>query len=477
MLKCFFVTISLIFCSLVHALSEKGQIIQVSKSGRSMVWGRGVFEGVSKGSVGSFVYRGPSGSLKVANGEAVRVLPDKSYWILKNIEKPELLKIDRQLYFFKGDTFLRGRIPERVKRKKVVLAKGQGVSDFENEMRRGGVPDRVVKREGEYREGPNLKVVSQREDYTVETVDYTTWLEDGLRAVEEYDEVLEAKKVGAFKKSVQTEEIQKKSRENLVDSLSTGVVKRMDFPKVESWDRKQMVDEKFVRMREREGSLWSADLDDRQLRRYVLETGMVEEKKRQEFSMENRFVDEFAIRFNKTFPRAQNAPYDSNQADGYSWAIGYEFHLMRLTRVLDSFAIEFYLEYGNGYYEMGAVNVRSNEFAGNLSASWYFLNLPSTMGKFLGHVGIGARLGQAYLDAAEFTKSYQYQLRSFPWYFLECKYRFDNGSTADSLAWGLNFMLSYLNTELTVMETLLDDIRGRINMNEIRWSLGLNFVI
>ena len=75
------------------------------------------------------------------------------------------------------------------------------------------------------------------------------------------------------------------------------------------------------------------------------------------------------------------------------------------------------------------------------------------------------------------TKSYKYQLISFPWYFVNFKYRFDDGGTNDGLAWGLSFMVSYLNTELTTLETLLDDIRGRFEMNEVRWSLGLNLTL
>ncbi|RLA64753.1 MAG: hypothetical protein DRQ88_10475 [Epsilonproteobacteria bacterium] len=456
-----------------QSISEKGQILQVSKSGRSMIWARGVFEGIRKGTTGVFVYKNE----KVAIGEVVRVLPEKSYWILRDIKRPEALKNNQTLSFFADENFLRGRIPEKIKRKKVVLSKGQKVSDFENELRRGGVPDRVVKLEDDHREGPALKVSPQREDFTVETIDYTTWLDDGLQAVEEYDEVLENKKIGEFKTPVPESIIQKKSKAELIGSTANGVIKRTNYKKMESLDRKRMIDKKFVRMREREGPLWSADLDDRQLRRYVLETGMVEEKKRQEFAMENRFMDEFVLRFNKSFPRAQNAPFDSNQADGYSWSVGYELHLMRLTRVLDSFSVEAFFEYGNGYYEMGAENIRSNQFALNLSASWYFLNLPSNLGKFLGHLGVGGRLGEAYLDAASFTKSYNYQLRSFPWYYLEFKYRFDDGEVNNDLAWGLSFMFSYLNTELTVMETLLDDIRGNINMDEVRWSIGLNFTI
>jgi len=476
MLKWFLTSILLIFTFSAQSISEKGQILQVSKSGRSMVWGRGVFEGVKKGDRGTFVFQSRSGSEKVALGEAVQVLSDKSYWILSDIEKPKYLKNNQHLQFFAASTVLQGRIPERIKRKKVVLAKGQKVSDFENEIRRG-VPDRVVKLENGYRQGPELTVPSQREDFTYETVDYTSWLDDGLRAVEEYDEILETKKVGEFKKAVPSSEIQSKSKKELVDDVTSGVIKRMDYVHVKELDRKQMIDNKFVRMREREGSLWSADLDDRQLRRYVLETGMVEEKQRQEFAIENRFFDEFVLRFNKAFPHAQNAPYDSNQADGYSWAIGYELHLMRLTRALDPFSIEAFLEYGNGYYEMGAEEVRSNEFAFSLSASWYFLNLPSTMGKFLGHLGLGARLGQSYIDAASFTKTYNYQLRSFPWYYLEFKYRFGEGANTNDLAWGVSSMLSYMNTELTTMETLLDDIRGRIEMNEVRWSIGINFTL
>ena len=193
--------------------------------------------------------------------------------------------------------------------------------------------------------------------------------------------------------------------------------------------------------------------------------------------MNNRFMDEFILKFTKSFPKPEDSPYKSNQGEAFSWALGYEFHLMRITRSLDPFAVDLFLEYGNGYYQLDTVNVRSQEGVFDFSLSWYFLNLPSTIGKLLGLLGLGARLGESYLDASSWTKIYKYQLKTFPWYYLDFKYRFDQKGDEDTFGWGLSFMVNYQETELTVLETLLDDIRGRINFKEIRWSFGLNFTL
>src|SRR5207342_1759647 len=95
-------------------------------------------------------------------------------------------------------------------------------------------------------------------------------------------------------------------------------------------------------------------------------------------------------------------------------SIGYEYHLMRITRALDSFTFQLIFEGGVDYYNVGGFNARGKEwsFLGNLN--WYFFSLPSATKKFMGYVGLGARYGRTDLVANELSINYPYQITAFP---------------------------------------------------------------
>jgi hypothetical protein len=447
------------------SISVGGKILRVSRTNRSIVWNRGTLGGVeTQGQLATFIFKDE----KVAKGEVVKVFPDKSYWVLSDIKRPDLIAKGQFLQLLWDYKVLGGRTPERIQRKMVVLSKKGSESTVEDYVVGVDIPEGLVKFQGVYQEADLLKVSTPTKNQDGEMLEFAHWLEDGLRAVEEYDEVVDIKKIGAPEQKADFKKLRQKEQKKIVDSVVEGLLQKRRGMGVE-----KSFDPRINRLQQKEGPLWSADLNDRDLRRYMLESGMMEEKKRQRFFMENRYMNEFIVKFNKTFPQARSSQTSSNQADSYSWALGYELHLMRLTSVLRSFSLGFFLELGNGYYEVELDNLRSSEFTVDLSLSWYFLSYPSTIGKLLGHIGLGSRLGESYLDSSEVTKSYKYQVWTFPWYFVEFKYRFENEDNKEGTVWGLGFGLGYLNTELTAMETLIDDIRGRYDSQELRWSFGL----
>jgi hypothetical protein len=238
---------------------------------------------------------------------------------------------------------------------------------------------------------------------------------------------------------------------------------------------KPAIDPQIIRMSEREGPLWSAEMDDRQLRRYLLESGMLEEKKRQEFLLENRYLDEVLLRFSLYPYRAvANVPTE-NMANSYALALGYEFHLLRVTRALDSFSASLFLENGVDYYDVGGFNARGLAWAFSGYFNWYFLSRPSAISGFMGNLGLGIRYGTTKLEARGMTTDYPYQIITLPGVKVGFKYRFPGTPKKDGAGWGFIFEGEYLRSQLNVLVNLKDNIYGTINAKEFRLNMGITF--
>lgn len=440
---------------------EWGKVLEVSRTKKSLIFNKGTLNGFSENDVGFFITRKDKGFVKVAQGKIVRALPGKSFWYLSSIYSPELL--GENLYLIPEKDLLRGRKKEEEAHTQVILPPGQTPISYQD------IPEKIKYKEKNYQEGPELFTKTVRSQKEIKVTDYNNWLDKGLKAVEDYEDVVEVKGIEPVVDSRDDKAFQKGRNLDIAQGTLDGLIsnkKGLDLPPT---------DQKVIRMRERDGSLWSAELDDRQLRRYMLESGMIEEKKRQEFALENRFMDELLFNFS-LMTKTDEAPVPTqNMASPYALSIGYEYHLMRITRALDSFTFSLLFEGGVDYYNVGGFNARGKEwsFLGNFA--WYFLGLPSATKEFMGYVGLGVRYGKTDLTANELSTDYPYQIIALPTVELGFKYRFPTSSGEDGFGWGLNFYVNYLKTELNVMVDLQDDIYGTIKDDEVRVNFGLTF--
>ncbi len=439
-------------------VGEWGKVLEVSKNKKSIIFNRGTLNGFSENDVGFFVSRKNNEFSKVARGKIVRALPGKSFWYLTTVYSPDSL--GENLFLITEKDLLKGRKKEEEARTEAVLATGQTPINYKE------VPDKIRIKEKDYLEGPDLVTPPVRAQKEIKVTHYGSWLDGGLRAVEEYEGVLETKSISKVEESEESEKGAEERQRELAQGTLDGLLTQQ--PPITS-------DQKIIRMREREGPLWSADLDDRQLRRYMLEAGMIEEKKRQEFALEHRFMDELLFNFALNLKTDEAQVPTQNMASPYAISIGYEYHLMRITRALESFTFQLIFEGGVDYYDVGGFNARGTEwsFLGNIN--WYFLSLPSATKKFMGYVGIGARYGKTDLVSNDLSTGYPYQIIAFPTLEFGFKYRFPTDSGENGFGWGVNVYVNYLKTELNVMVDLQDDIYGTIYDDEVRLNLGLTF--
>ncbi len=455
MLKFLFLGFSLAVYSQV---GEWGKVLEVSKTKKSLIFNKGSLNGLTENELGFFVAKKDKQFIKVAKGKIVRALPGRSYWYLAEIYSPEHL--EDELFLISEKELLRGRKKEEESQTQVVLGPGQTPINYKE------IPDKIRIKEKDYLEGPELTIPPVRAQKEIKVTHYGSWMDEGLKAVEDYEGVLETKSISGPRSKQEIKEFITERKAEAAEGTLDGLISK---------DTLVTSDQKIVRMKERQGPLWSADLDDRQLRRYMVESGMIEEKKRQEFSLENRFMDELLFNFAYMLNTDEIDVSTGNMASPYAISIGYEYHLMRITRALDSFTFQLIFEGGVDYYNVGGFNARGKEwsFLGNIN--WYFLSLPSATKKFMGYIGIGARYGATNLVANELSTSYPYQIAAFPTLELGFKYRFPTGSGEDGFGWGINAYVNYLKTQLNVMVDLQDDIYATIYDDEIRLNLGLTF--
>jgi len=223
--------------------------------------------------------------------------------------------------------------------------------------------------------------------------------------------------------------------------------------------------------------MWSADMTDAQLRRFIVENGLWEEAQRQDFARKYLPGHEFLLRYTSDFTYNVTVSDGNFQTSGHDFSLGYEFHLVKTTDVLRHWTVEWDIYTGSDYYNVGGMNVRSDEFTHRGMINWYFKHPPSSIHKWMVHLGTGIRIGNAKFVAPGLAKKYVYQVQSFPIWQLGVKYRFRAGDENDYLSrigFGINSLIIYEQKALTVNDNLFDDIRGNLNVEDVKFSIGIS---
>jgi hypothetical protein len=142
------------------------------------------------------------------------------------------------------------------------------------------------------------------------------------------------------------------------------------------------------------------------------------------------------------------------------------------------FTIETEFQIGNDYYDMGEVNVKSQERMFGVAFNWYLVGNAAAINKFLWFSWIGYGAGRSLITGRNFKNSYQFQVKRIPSWRVGLKYRFRAGDEGDNLmsyGLGLNLMMSFESVHLLANETLYDNIDGERHFSDKRLSMGISF--
>lgn len=496
---------------------EEVNLEDISTSGKSLVIDRGMLEKFEEGTFARFyIQKGPKEFPKVflvAEGELVKSFPRKSYWILRNIYIPDVIKSKSKVLILTSGQVSAGR-PLKLRNHHVVLSKSNGDDvDSYLDQNKENVPSRFAKAGAGFEPSPDVFEKNEMKDLTPETDVLVTTYENfqtrgGKYYSEEYgDETMQKYFVGNTQ--VALGDIKKAEDKKLFDSMADNYVKKTNGMKygVKSFYNeiekvKEMpelnkkgtqastFDEIKYQKREseqvspmalakinRDGDQWSSDMDDASLRRYFIKTGMEKEARRRELALNELDGHEIIIHYSNALMAHGNTDDPNYQGRGYNLGISYDLHLSRTSPNLKQWSLQFMFEKGVTEYDTGVFNARSEETAYGAYVNYYFINNPLTLNSFIYLAGIGIKNGSASVFSPDLSKEYSYQALTLPALQVMTKYRFRTGDLNEdtvNVGASVNFGINLDIKNLSVIDRLEDDINSKISVNDLKYTLGMS---
>ncbi len=497
---------------------DTAKILEVSSSGRSIILDRGFLEGIKMGMEGRFLL--PEGDIDkpyykyIAYGEVIKVHSNYSYWHLTDINRKIFLDKGLKTVFVTMGRVNRGRQKLDSLRRRIILRKGDTPLKY-MESKKLSVPHSMIKKRDQYVMGKELTRTYSPLKEDNELYEFDVWSYDkGLQYVDEYMQEVETARPSDQGKIASLEKYKeyKKHRDlydqKLFESVVKSSIKKFNdfeynldtFYKDQRKDenakeiRKEMSSESIYKKYQENkkklrwvsqralsqikngGKLWSASMDDDQLRRFFVESGIRKENERQRLALGTYDANELQIFYSFALKGHYADGAEGFQGSNYSLGIGYEFYLRRTLPSLAKWSLDGSFERTIAFYNAGSVNGRFTEGLLKLGVNYYFYNLPSSIYRWIWNVGVGFKGGNSLMQSLTLSKEYNYRVFGVPLY-INAKYRFLSGDEKDqsaSVGWGLNFKMSNEYLRMSVVDRIDDDISESLLVNDIRFTVGLS---
>ncbi len=490
-------------------------LTELSSSSKSAVIDRGTLEEYSAGMVGKFYVQ--SGELNfpkiflVAEGELIKSLPTKSYWLFSKIHEPRFIKAGYKLLVLTSTQVKAGRSIEQKRRHVVVSKEAYETVESYLDQNKNNVPDRFLKELDSYESGPELFTTEKvpEADQLVETYE-TLKKTGGQHKSDEYgDDSTEKFFIG--KKEVHLADLKRAEDKKLLDSIAKNYEEKINAQPFgltrglyrnqkktpglrdindqisitsvydeakEARKTREEVDPSALAKIKRDGEQWSEDLDDVELRRYFIRTGLESEARRRETALNELDGNEIMLHYSGSTSDHTNKEDPNYQNLGYNLGLGLDLHLSRTSLNLKKWSLQFVLEKGVSDYNIGSQNARGEEGLYGVYLNYYFINNPLTLNSFIVLAGLGIKSGTISMSNGELSKEYSYRVLTLPSVQLLSKYRFRSGDLMeDTVNVGTSFNAGLVidNKRLTVVDYLADNINGKISLTDIRYLVGMSF--
>lgn len=486
------------------------KVISASSSGNSLVIDKGEVRGLRVGDMAHISLT--LGSLEVPRirilglAELIRLDEEKSYWIFRDKKSNYKLVSGTQISLQRPSDLLSGREKLSVRSKRVINdpnLDGQEIATIEKE----GVPSDVMEHGDDYFE----EVATLREN-DVTDKDLTSLTDVDMKKrgkvavsgnvverlhVPEQESLGEGQGVreGVNKiraesmvqsRATKTNELQKGINQLYYEQMSSDPkdphsVSDSFINVFEEYKRSQKdkarVNPAYAAKLKKEGALWSAGLNDNQLRDYLIKTGVAKERLKQDFALGHKLSHELDLSIGTALINQSTTEDQNHQNPGYSLALSYEYHLARTSLSLSAWSFELGLERGVANIDLGGVNGRfvyGNFFGG---ANWYPFAPPTSLNKLIFYIGGGMKRGNASVTSVELSSEYSYQQLTLPSLWAGLKYRFDSPNDYDvdsPVGIGINVRLTSETTQWSIVENPQDDIESTRSVNDIKLNVAMS---
>ncbi len=493
---------------------EGVRIEQASTSRKSVVLDRGSMEGIRVGQVAKLYYQSSRDKNKpqytyIAEGEAIKVHRNYSFWFLRKIRHYRLIKEGSLLVILRQ--MMDARRPYVNRHTQKVLTKNQSKRELRTQEEKG-VPRDLILKEKDYLDSSELVSTTPLRHQDMETETLTRWKRVGTN---EFDEKYKAEKPIFFVepaikpktiKSIKVDrekEVWRSTTQSSIDKVNklpfglegyyadsfhnpeTGVKVKADAVSIydrelEKKSQDNLISPGAIKKIETEGLTFSADMDDEQLRRFFINSGIAEEVERQKRALFEKSGSEINFGYHSALSSHTTNEDKNYQGTDYSLSLGYEYHLGNASALLSRLSLEGSLETGLGFYDLGGINARFAESSFRVYSYFYFLYPPNSLNRLMPYLGLGFRRGKASVYSPNFskgTKEYTYLLVAFPSYRLGVKYRFQSGDSKNEVVkfgLGLNFQIQYESVSINSKDVLQDNIFGKLDLDQLRLGFGIS---
>lgn len=516
MLKILFIVILMTSCAQAWAIElDDVRLLDVSSSEKSITIDRGEIDNYQVHDYAKFYIQvGDKDFPKiflVAEGELVKSFPKKSYWYMKNVTIPNVIFPQSHLLILSTKIVSRGRQRNILQRHVVYSDKEYSNVDQYLEQNKKGVPERLILQESNFANTGELfeKEQPREADLTLETYEkLNTKLSQEVSP--EYAEVVPDYYFLGKRKVTLTKVLSDDDKKLLATmskqyfeknaKLKYGLTQGLYYNQENSGDKdvpskkftirsaydiekenkklREVIDPRFSAKIKRDGINWSDDMDDATLRRYLISTGIAQEKFRRERVLNEREGHEVLVHYTGSMIDHTTSADPNYRALGYNLGLSYDLHMARATPNLKNWSIQFTFEMGSNHYDLGGINGTSNEMMYGMIANYYFINNPLSLNKFIFEMGLGVKSGRSKMNGATLSQEYTYQMMSVPTIQLLSKYRFQVGDlNEDSVKMGSAFHagIIYEQKKLSMLDIPSETILGTINVNDIKFQIGMGF--
>ena len=492
---------------------EQVTLEELSSSQRSMALDRGSLEGFAEGAHAKFfLQRGDVSAPKlflIAEGELVKSLPRKSYWVIGKIYIQKAMRIGQKLLVLSSKDVLRGR-PLKVKTRQVVFSdRDYESSDDFLEKNQNSIPDRLVKEGSHFGPSVDLYEKEDRRDADVVVSDYERLKKkSGKKYSDEYGD-LEEEKYYVGNKEIPLGDIRKAEDKKLFDSMSDGYLQKTNgmrfglksfykdqekIPETRDVSKKisvnsvyddhieeqkmaDKIDPHAEAKIKREGAQWSEVLDDKALRRYFIQSGLEREERRRFLALNELDGNEVMFQFSNAITNHTTDADPNYRGRAYNIGIAYDLHMSKVSPELKNWSLQVLYETGVVNYGLGNVNAKAQEVMYGGFVNYYFFNNPLSLNSFIGLIGIGAKNGSARLTSPNISKEYSYQVLALPALQLMTKYRFRSGDAKEdsvNIGTSINFGINLDSKNLSSVDKVEDTINSKFSVSELKYTLGMS---
>ena len=497
------------------------EVEQVSDSGQTVLIKSGRFRGLKRDQKALFYLdvgkKNDPNFKRIGLAEVVKVMPERSYWYFRRPSQDVVLKPGQSLRLSFSSKDTQGLRPIHIDQKSVVIPKGKHPLKMIKKQKKGPVEDGK-----DFVGHKNLTSTKITKDHDVEISTFENLEKFPAGGKDEFynkkmqtaypKSQVQAKEDRSQKKPVNIEKLRDEKIMQAYESLISRSVKRHseyqhslesyyftqkaspEYPQItedlssfesefEKYQRKQResveISANALAKKKRDGKLWSADMSQKQLRQYFIESGLSQEYRRRELALTERDGHEIQLEYAMSLAET-TTPEDSNfQGKNYSFGAGYEYHFKRLNRYLKNWSMDVGISRSISFYDIGGINAAFREGHLKVGLNYYFLESPITLNKIIGFVGIGFKRGNGTLTSVELSEEFDTQSLLFPLY-VGAKYRLNAGDEKNKtmhIGWGIFAKLSYEQGNKNVVDIISQDnqaFKTDISASEVKLHLGLS---